>query len=109
MNQEIKNKTINSKLEWGCRIMLSVCAIRLLSGYIIFIQTYRQLVTPLIPKSITYEISIWYIQASLISGLIFIVALWAYFFRKIIPCLILSGVSLLAYEILVMYLPKLVI
>jgi hypothetical protein len=109
MNQEIKIKNNELKFEWGCRIMLTLCILRLLSGYVVFIQTKHQLVSPLIPQSIIYEISAWYIQASLISGVIFMAAIWFYFFNKKIPSLVAAGVCILAYEILIRYLPSLII
>jgi len=100
MKQEIKSSNIESKFEWGCRIMLTVCFFRVLSGYIVFIQTYYQLVSPLIPNSVTYEISQAYMTASLFAGLVFLIALWFYFFKKRVLSLVTGGLSLLIYELL---------
>jgi hypothetical protein len=100
MNQEIKSKDNDSKLEWGCRIMLTIAMIRALSGYIVFIQTKDQLVSPLIPQLLIYEISGLHMIPSLTAGAIFLIALWFYFYKKKNAVLILSGVAILSQEIL---------
>lgn len=106
MNQEIKNSNNDSKFEWGCRIMLTIAMIRALSGYIVFIQTKDQLVSPLIPQSLIYEISDLHIIPSLVAGIFFLISLWFYFYKKKIVVLITSGVAIFSYEILLQILAK---
>jgi len=78
---------------------MSLQVITITSGYIAFFQTKYQLVSPLIPQSIVYEISTPYLTASLMASCVFLITLWLYFFHKKIAVLILATISLLFYQV----------
>ena len=89
-------------MEWACRILLTVHLFRIVTGYIVYWQTEYQLVSPLLPKSIIGQISSPYFKASLIMATAFLVSLWFYFFKKRIVVIVISGVSIVLFEILVL-------
>ena len=104
MNAENKNTT--TKYIWPCRILLTIAFLRSISGYIVFVQTQYQLVSPIIPKETIYLISYPFIIASLISSCFFIAALWFYFFKKNIITIALSIIAILAFELATVYFVK---
>jgi hypothetical protein len=89
--------------EWTCWLLLTVHFWFCASGYITYFQTKNQLTTPLIPESTILVIS----EPSFFSALSicgsFIISLWLYFFRKRIAVIILSAISIVAYEVLLVY------
>jgi hypothetical protein len=90
-------------LEWACRILLTLHAVRAFSGYFIYWQNKWQLKSPLIPSYFAEQISEPYLKAGMITTLVFLLALWLYFFRKKVAVLIVSGLSLILFEWLLFY------
>jgi len=87
------------QLEWVCRILITVDVIAVCGGYLSYFQTKNQLVSPLIPKSLVYQImsDTHVFVASLICAIPFLAGLWFYssgenvwplrFLRSQFPCL----------------------
>jgi hypothetical protein len=90
--------------EWACRILLTVHCWFVLSGYIAYLQTQYQLVSPLIPRETIRLIAEPYIYTSLCMGGTFLVAVWLYFLQKKLACIIVSSLSVFAYKLLLLYL-----
>jgi hypothetical protein len=97
LRDEKKEKII----EWSARILVSVHFYKCISGMIAFWQTKYQLTSPLIPSSTIEEITEPYWKASLIVSATFIIAIWAYFFRKRIAAIIASAISITVYPFIV--------
>ena len=95
MTSSKKEKTI----EIACRILISLQLVLVIRGYIAFLQTKYQLVSPLIPESAIYEISYTYVMTSLIASVCMIVTLWLYFLKRKIPVIIIAAISLLFSEV----------
>ena len=95
MTSSNKDKTI----EIVSRILISLQLILVIRGYIEFLQTKSQLVSPLIPESVVYEVSHTYIITSLIAGGCMLVTLWLYFLKKKIAVIIFAAISLLFAEV----------
>jgi len=91
------------KLELPCRILLIIHCIFTLMGYVVFIQTAYQLVSPLIPASTIVEISKHAVYASFYVGLLLPISLLLYFFQKRIPVIITSSAAIILYYILADY------
>jgi len=89
----------DKRIEWVCRVLLTLQLIFVIRGYIVFIQTKYQLISPLIPQNVIYDISQPYITASLITGGFMIVALWLYFLNKKMVSAIVAGISLLSSQL----------
>ncbi|WP_460556524.1 hypothetical protein [Ferruginibacter profundus] len=85
------------KLEWPCRILLVLNCIIALSGYISFLQAHAQLVSPIIPSATIHLIVKQQMFNSLITGILFLMALLFYFFQKRMATIIISTFSILAY------------
>jgi hypothetical protein len=87
------------QLEWACRILMTADIIVIISGYLIWFQTKRQLVSPLIPRSTVYEIfsdsSDSYFKASLVAAAMFITGLWFWSFKKKIAAIIIFSAVIL--------------
>ena len=85
------------KLEWPCRILLVLNCIIALLGYVGFFQANYQLVSPIIPSSTVFLIIKQQMFNSLVTGILFLIALSFYFFQKRIVTVVISSVSILAY------------
>jgi hypothetical protein len=85
------------KLEWPCRILLLAHCILALMGYIAFVQTKYQLVSPLISSSTVFQIVSHSILASLPAAALLIVSLLFYFFQKRLVVVILSSIAIISY------------
>jgi len=74
------------RIDWICRILMTLDIVVILSGYINWFQTRKQLVTPLIPRSTVYDIfsdsSDAYFTSSMIAAMVFLPGLWLYSFKK---------------------------
>ena len=88
------------KLEWPCRILLVINCLLVLSGYVAFVQTDYQLVSPLIPASTVFQIAKHSIYASLPAAVLLIAALCFYFAQKRTMVIILSSLAIISYYIL---------
>jgi hypothetical protein len=95
MTPSKKEKTI----EITCRILISLQLLLAIRGYIAFLQTKYQLVSPLIPESAIYEISYTYVITSLIASGCMLFTLWLYFLKKKISVIIIAAISLLLSEV----------
>ena len=96
----------NSKptgVEWACRTILTVHFLLVLTGYVNFIQTKYQLITPIIPKGTIELITTPYWKISLGEGVLFILSLWLYFLRLRIIVLILSSIAVISYWVITTY------
>ena len=89
----------DKRIEWICRVMLTLQLLLVIKGYVVFLQTKYQLVSPLIPESIIYDISSPHITSSLISSGLMLVSLWLYFVNKKIASIVITGISLLCSEL----------
>ena len=85
------------KLERPCRILLLIHCFCAFIGYIAFLQTEHQLVSPLIPSSTVFQIARQSILASLPTAALLIVSLPFYFFQKRIMVIIVSSVAIISY------------
>lgn len=92
-------ETRDKRIEWACRILLTLQLVFVIRGYIVFLQADFQLVSPLIPQSIIYDISRPYVITSLISGGFMLVALWLYFINKKLAAAIVLGISLVLSQV----------
>jgi len=87
------------RIDWICRILITIQLILVITGYISLLQTKYQLESPLIPQSLVYEISYPNLIASLITSGFMIMALWLYFLNKRVLTIWVAASSLLLYEI----------
>jgi hypothetical protein len=82
-NNEISNK----KLQWNCRVLMTVNLLTTLIGYNAFFQTQRQLNSPLIPRNTIFiifrESGNDVMIASIVSACVFLAGLWLYTFGKL--------------------------
>jgi hypothetical protein len=96
------------QIEWACRILMTADVFIIAAGYISYFQAEQQLISPLIPKSTVYQVlhdsNDVVMKASLISGGIFLSALWFYSFKKKIPALVLLALAAIFYKILLIVL-----
>ncbi len=88
------------KLEWPCRILLVINCLLSLLGYVAFIQTEYQLVSPLIPSSTVLQIAKHSIYASLPAAALLLFSLGFYFYQKRIVVIILSSLAIISYYVL---------
>lgn len=95
MNKNIRN--IPAK-EWVCWLLLTGNVLQTLSGLINFVQTEYQLVSPIIPQSTILEIARPHIYASLVAGIVLLISLWLYFFKKHLLVIILQTLLIVAYQ-----------
>jgi hypothetical protein len=85
-------------IEWISRTLLTVHVWFVASGYITFLQTKRQLISPLIPRDLILQVSQpGFYTSSVLSGS-FLISLWLYFFRRRFLVIIVSGLSIIMYE-----------
>ena len=87
------------RIDWICRILITIQLILVITGYISLLQTKYQLESPLIPQSLVYEISYPNLIASLITSGFMIMTLWLYFLNKRVLTIWVAASSLLLYEI----------
>ena len=85
-------------IEIVCRILISLQLLLVIRGYIAFLQTKNQLVSPLIPESAIYDVSYTYVITSLIASGFMLVTLWLYFLKKKTAVIVIGAVSLLLSE-----------
>lgn len=95
MTSSKKDKTI----EIVSRILISLQLILVIRGYVAFLHTKYQLVSPLIPESIVYDVSYAYVITSLIASGSMLVTLWLYFLKKKIAVIVIAGFSVLFGEV----------
>lgn len=98
-----QNQPKTKSKDWICRTLLTLLLIRTLSGYTAIWQADYQLVSPLIPKSMVYEIAFYWIKPCLALGLSLLVSLWLYFLEKKTAMIVVSAVSIIAFEIRMRY------
>ena len=94
------------RIDWVCRILITLQLLLVIRGYIAFLQAKYQLVSPLIPQSVIYEISYPYIIASLIASGFMLITLWLYFLNKKNAAICVGGISLLTAEMWVLMFVK---
>ena len=87
-------------LEWPCRILLIINAILVILGYVNFLQTEHQLVSPLIPPAVIMQLARHSIYASLPAAVLLIAALCFYFAQKRTAVIIVSSLAIISYFIL---------
>jgi hypothetical protein len=92
------NQTENVK-EWTCRILLTLVLYLVASGYISYIQTMYQLVSPLIPSDTAFIIVEPTMKTSLITAAGLLAGLWLYFFRKRTLCIVVLALCILFAEL----------
>jgi len=73
----------------------------ILSGYLSWFQTKNQLVSPLIPESLTYQIfsdgGESYFRTSMIAGAVFLIGLLSYSFNKKTIALVIFVITALLF------------
>ena len=89
--------------EWACRILLTVHCWLTLSGYIAYLQAKHQLISPLIPEDTIRVLTEPNFYTGLCMGATFLLSIWFYFFRKKLITIIMSSISVLAYEPVLLY------
>lgn len=86
------------QLEWACRILMTADVFVIVSGYLSWFQTKRQLISPLIPTSTTFQIfsdgGDIHFKISMIAALIFLAGLWFYSFKRKITAIILFSAAI---------------
>ena len=85
--------------EWACRIVLTVHLFTVVAGYISYLQTKYQLITPVIPANVIEQIASPFWKVSLAEAVLFSLSLWFYFFKKRLVVLILSSISILLFQV----------
>ena len=94
------------RLDWICRILLSINLYVVIAGYITYFQTSYQLVSPLIPQSTVYKITDSYMKSSLAVSIFFLVGIWLYSFNKKIAAIISFALGVLSYDIFFYFIQK---
>src|SRR5262245_20423059 len=91
-----------NQLEWICRILVTFDFLLILSGYLFYIQTRRQLISPPIPKSLTDQIlnDSYVVETCLIAAIPFLAGLWFYFFKKKITAIVFLSLTILISKVL---------
>jgi hypothetical protein len=86
-----------NQLDWACRILITIDLLLIVSGYIFYLQTKQQLISPLIPKSTVYQIvnDSHIFEISLIVAIPYLAGLWFYFYKKRVVAIILFSLALL--------------
>lgn len=87
------------RIDWVCRILITLQFILVIRGYVALLQTKYQLDSPLIPQSLVYEISYPNLITSLIASGFMLVTIWLYFLNKRIAAICVGGGSLLSSEL----------
>jgi hypothetical protein len=93
----------SSILDKVSKILLLVNSFISILGYVAFLQTEHQLVSPLIPSSMILEISKHSIIASFPSSVLLVISLFFYLIDKKIFSLVISSLALISYIILSNY------
>jgi hypothetical protein len=93
----------SSNIDKASKVLLLINSVISILGYIAFLQTEHQLVSPLIPSSTVLEISKHSIAASFSSSVLLIISLLFYFINKKILSIVISSLSLISYIILSNY------
>lgn len=88
----------DKRIEWVCRILITLQLVLVIRGYIAFLQAQYQFDSPLIPRRFAYQIAHPYVLASLISSGFMLISLWLYFINKRIASIITGSISLLLSE-----------
>jgi hypothetical protein len=85
------------RLEWACRIALSVNVFVIVSSYVAYFQARYQLDSPLIPPSTVHEITDAYMKSSLVVSGLFLIGLWFYFLKKRVVAIIILVFAVLFF------------
>src|SRR5687768_9703926 len=93
----VKSMSKVSIKEWACRLLLTLNTWFLASSLLSFIQTKRQLISPLIPQSVIIDIIRASSYASLYVAVLFLPSLWLYFYRKLTIVICLQVISIGAF------------
>jgi hypothetical protein len=92
------------QMEWACRILMTVDVLIIVAAYISYFQAKQQLISPLIPKSIIYQILFdgneVVMKISLILSIPFLAGLWFYSFKRKILAVVLFGLVVILYKVL---------
>ena len=101
MSEILKRET---KIEWACRVLMTVDVVVIVAGYISYFQAKNVLISPLIPKTTLYQIlyddNNIIMKASLIAGSFFLAGLWFYSFKRKIPAIVLFSLAIIFYKVL---------
>jgi hypothetical protein len=89
----------DKRIEWICRIVITLQLILVVRGYIVWLQTKHQLDSPLIPQSLVNEISYPHVMPGLITSGLMLATLWLYFLNKRMATIIIGAISLLLYQL----------
>ena len=92
--------------EWICRILISLDVYLMASGYIAYFQAKYQLETPLIPRSVLYDVTTVYMKAASFTAIGLFAGLWLYFFRKKTMAIVLLAAAALLYESILLFFRK---
>jgi len=83
-------------LKKGAKVSLTILLLYIVGQLVSIYQTRYQLVSPLIPESIIWEINKQFVFTALISSIVTIVGLILYFFDKYLLVIILVVLTLIA-------------
>jgi hypothetical protein len=88
--------------EWTCRILITLDLYLIAQGYASFFLAKHQLVSPLIPQSLLYDISAIEMKESLATTIGLAIGLWFYFYKKKIAAIVIFSLAMASGEILVL-------
>jgi hypothetical protein len=86
--------------EWTCRILISLDLYLVAQGYGSFLLARQQLVSPLIPQRLLYDVSAIGIEGSLVTTIGLAIGLWFYFYKKKIAAIIIFSIAAISGEML---------
>ncbi len=95
---EINNR--ENRLNWICRILMTLDLVVVTAGYLSFFQAKQQLSSPLIPDSTRLQIisDAYIFHASLLAAVFFLAGLWFYSFNKKGIAIVLFAAALLGFR-----------
>lgn len=96
-----KNQT--AIYNWVCRILLIIHFSLCIAGYVDFLGTKDELISPLIPQSTIDLIATPYLYTSICLTASFVLAICLYLFRKKVWTIFISSVSIIMYKFLLLY------
>lgn len=97
------NKT--GKWDWICRIFFSLAVISMLRGYISYLQTKQQLVSPLIPSTVTDQIitDSHVFEGSLMAGILLLAGFWFFSFNRKKTAALFFGVAIILQQLVIYF------
>ena len=83
------------RLKKGAKVCLVVLSLYIVGQLVTVYQTRYQLVSPLIPEKIIWDINKQFIFKALVASVMFLIALILYFFERHLLVIILAAITLI--------------